>query len=296
LVWHQLDQERLARRHLEGGCQSVDQGQAPDHVHCHDAGERQRGEGSRFQQHHRLQADDEAALVHPIGQHAPVEREQQDRQRVERGHQSDCKRGAGELEHQPSLRDRLHPGADERHRLSSGEAREVRVLEGTKRSAPRRGTDRFKQASRGSESHRQRIVFTLRPAGRVSFSSAPLISAISCAVAALLLRDASVAGVVFAESVITSISRTRRNAWFVAVGPKDLTIWSSVRPCVFQRLASVSPRNWYTVPPCSTYSTSPASCWFSLDVAVNWTIVPRRPLTVTLPLERTVTPCCAANA
>jgi hypothetical protein len=81
----------------------------------------------RLERHSALEEQHQPALVHPVGHHAAVEGEQQDRQRAERRHQPDGERRIGELEHQPSLRHHLHPGSAERDELAEEEEPEVAV-------------------------------------------------------------------------------------------------------------------------------------------------------------------------
>ena len=89
-----------------------------------------------------------AVLVHPVGHHAAVEGEQQDRQRAERRHQPDGERRVGELEHQPPLGHRLDPGPAQGDELADEEQPEVAV--------PERGEDGWEAGSGGEGLRRGR--------------------------------------------------------------------------------------------------------------------------------------------
>ncbi len=86
-----------------------------------DEDQRERHQVGRHEQAHRetepevdgVRGDEQTALVVPVGELAPVERQQQDRRELQAGHEAERGgRVVGELEHQPVLGDELHPDAD----------------------------------------------------------------------------------------------------------------------------------------------------------------------------------------
>jgi len=85
-----------------------------------------------------LRPEQQTTAVVPIGNHAAGEREQQDRQLTEKIVEPEEERRLGEVEHQPALRDLLHPRPDRRRERAEPEDPEVAVREGGERSLEER--------------------------------------------------------------------------------------------------------------------------------------------------------------
>ena len=82
----------------------------------------------------RLGDLDETQLVGAVDDHARMQRQQQHRERLRRGDEADQERAVRELERHPALGHDLHPGADQRQRLTEPEQAKVPVpLEGLER-------------------------------------------------------------------------------------------------------------------------------------------------------------------
>ena len=77
------------------------------------------------------------ALGEVVGQHAGEQSEDQDRQELGGRHHAEPERVVGQLEDEPGLRDLLHPGPDERDRLTAEEQPVVAVAEGAHPAADR---------------------------------------------------------------------------------------------------------------------------------------------------------------
>src|SRR6185436_2119947 len=88
------------------------------------------GQYQRLDEHQTLQQEDQAALVHPIGDDAAVEGEQQNRKRAHGRHQAHGEGGVGELQDQPSLSDRLNPGSKNPDELTEKKQPEIAVAGG----------------------------------------------------------------------------------------------------------------------------------------------------------------------
>ena len=127
---HDLAHHRLPGGDLERGEQAVEGRETHDPVHRDQPEVREHRECQGLEQHEALEREHGAALVHPVGHHAAVEREQEDRERAEGGHQADGKGRIGELEDQPAACNGLHPGAALRHQLAGEKETEVPMSEG----------------------------------------------------------------------------------------------------------------------------------------------------------------------
>jgi hypothetical protein len=124
-----LDEERLARRHVDRVGDAIDKGQ-DRHVPVLDVAElHEGGEAERLYEQHGLAGDDEPALRQAVGEGAGDERQQQHRRELQRADETETERRVGELEHEPGLGHRLHPGADERDELRNPEQTKVPVPE-----------------------------------------------------------------------------------------------------------------------------------------------------------------------
>ena len=124
-----LRHESLACRYLERGEQAEEDRQSHDPLDRDQIQGGQHAQGQRLQQHQALEYQDELPLVDPVGNDAAIKGKQQNRQRAQRRHQSHRKRRVGQVQHQPSLGDGLHPGAAQRDELSGQEQAEVAVSE-----------------------------------------------------------------------------------------------------------------------------------------------------------------------
>jgi len=109
-----LPDERLAGGVLERVVQPQDDREQTDLPEADHPGDGQQPEHQGLQAHRDLQHDHEPALVHPVGHHPAVGREEQDGQGLEGQHEAQVGAGVGEGEHQPGLRGHLHPGPGER--------------------------------------------------------------------------------------------------------------------------------------------------------------------------------------
>src|SRR5205814_9453717 len=70
-----------------------------------------------------------AAFAKAVGERAREERQHEHRRELQRAHEPETERGVGQLEHQPRLRDRLHPRPDERDELAREEEAEIAMTE-----------------------------------------------------------------------------------------------------------------------------------------------------------------------
>ena len=134
----ELEDDRLHRGTLDGHHESVRQRKAvdpPDRdvVGRDDDAERQR-------QHARQQRRDheQAAVLDTIGEHARERPEHQQRCELQRDGDAQPVAAIGQLQHQPRLRERLHPRADGRQQLSGEVDAEVARLERREPRAPAR--------------------------------------------------------------------------------------------------------------------------------------------------------------
>ena len=103
-----------------------------------DAGPGQRRQDERAQHQQRLGGDDQPAAIGVVDHHAGEQRHQQHRQVAGEADHAEHQGGVGELEHQPSLRHRLHPGADERDELAAEEQPEIAMAQRAEGAEPRR--------------------------------------------------------------------------------------------------------------------------------------------------------------
>jgi len=126
---HQLGQERLTGRGVEG------LGEAGQHRHDADvpvpdaSGGHERGERHRQRGEHELRRHQQAALGQAIGVGACDDREQQDGTELERADEAQAQRRVGQLQHEPRLGHGVHPAGDHRHQLGQEEAPEFGVVE-----------------------------------------------------------------------------------------------------------------------------------------------------------------------
>ena len=110
-------------------------------------------ESQRQQAGGDLRAEQQAALVEAVGEHAAPRPEQQHRQELQRG--DDAERGAvlvGQLEDEPRLRDVLHPRAADRDRLPDEVEAVVAVAERRERVASEAADARHRGSSRSCSS------------------------------------------------------------------------------------------------------------------------------------------------
>ena len=98
-----------------------------------DAGPGQAGQDQREDHQNGLGPDDRRPLRQHVGDDAADEAEHEDRRELDRGDHTEPERIVGQQQHQPRLRDGLHPGADERDHLAEPEEPEVAMAE---RAAP----------------------------------------------------------------------------------------------------------------------------------------------------------------
>jgi len=91
------------------------------------------GQHERLHHHGGLGREEDPPLAQAVAQRAAHRREQQDRRELQRAHEPELKRRAGQLEHEPRLADALHPGADQRDELPAPEQPEVAMPEGAER-------------------------------------------------------------------------------------------------------------------------------------------------------------------
>ena len=139
LARHEIRDERLARRAVEGArggaerCQQVDR---PDHGQ---AGERERREGDGHERCGHLRHHHQAAPVERVGDDAAQQREHHDRPDANQA--DDAEREASpirghEQRHMPQDRRLLHHRAGERNQLSEPEQAEVAMLKGDEHPLP----------------------------------------------------------------------------------------------------------------------------------------------------------------
>ena len=109
-------QQRLIRGSAEGLRESGDDRQREHVPDAHDVPVDERGQRERGGHLNALRREQQPPPVVAIGDDAADQREQQDGQLAEKRieAQEERRRGAGDREHQPALRDLLHPGADGR--------------------------------------------------------------------------------------------------------------------------------------------------------------------------------------
>jgi hypothetical protein len=94
-----LDQVGLTNRNFERAHQAGEQRQGIDPRHGDQPQQGEHADGHGLDQKEGLEAHQPTPLVDPIGDHAPVEGEEQHRQRPERGDQSRLQGRVGQLEH-----------------------------------------------------------------------------------------------------------------------------------------------------------------------------------------------------
>ena len=124
-----LDHERLADGHVE----RVDDAQQERHdhhlPHLDVAQQDERAQHQCEAHGGRLGAQQAKALGQRISGQPAEQSQDHDRDELGGGHETQRDRAVRELQHQPVLRDGLHPGAGERHQLSEVEQPEVAVPE-----------------------------------------------------------------------------------------------------------------------------------------------------------------------
>ncbi len=131
-----LDHERLPPRHVERAHKSIERGEH-DHVFdFDDAGPGQSREHERADHQQRLRADYQAAAIDVIDHHAGEQCDQHDRHEARKRDDAEHQRRIRKLQHQPRLRDHLHPGADQRDQLSDEEEPEIAMPQRAERGQP----------------------------------------------------------------------------------------------------------------------------------------------------------------
>ena len=142
---HHLDHERAAGRVVEGVHGAETEREHEDHPQLDDA---ERGDRPEEQSEHAgggLRTDEQPALVDAVGHEAAPRADEQDGCELQRHGHAEGDAAARDLEHEPGLRDRLHPRAGRRDQLSD----EVQAVvadahrpEREARGAPQAGHDR----------------------------------------------------------------------------------------------------------------------------------------------------------
>src|SRR5437870_2244877 len=90
----------------------------------------------------RLRGDEQGALRQPVGHRAGDDGEHEDRRELQGGDEPEPERGVRELQHEPRLRDRLHPAPHQRQELGDVKAAEIAVIERAQRVGKRHPTPR----------------------------------------------------------------------------------------------------------------------------------------------------------
>ena len=121
-----LDRERLANRHVDRIGGPEEKGQQHDHPDLDDVRDDERSQHEGKHHHHRLDGDEDAPLRQRVGSDPGEEPEHHDRQELRGCDDAQPDRVAGELQDEPGLGDLLHPGPDERYKLSGEEEPSVR--------------------------------------------------------------------------------------------------------------------------------------------------------------------------
>ncbi len=122
---HHLVHERLAGRIVQCGDQAKSECDDEDVPRLHPAGESQRGQRGAHRCHPDLGSQEDAPLGVSVGDEAAGQAEHQRRHELEGGRDADVGGAAGEAQHQPVLRDALHPGAGVGHHLTGCKQPEV---------------------------------------------------------------------------------------------------------------------------------------------------------------------------
>jgi hypothetical protein len=147
-----LDHERLAHRHLDRAGHAQQRGHEP-HVPDGDlAAEHEQPEDDCQHQRAGLRGDERAPLGQHVGDDAAEQPEGEDRQELGGGSHAKRERIVRQLEHQPPLRDLLHPRPDQRHELPEPEQPEVadaERLDAARPSGARSEWTRRRRATRG---------------------------------------------------------------------------------------------------------------------------------------------------
>ena len=124
---HQLNDHALAGGNLDRAAQPLHKSEHQQNRDRHMAGNGDQPEHRRLRQEDALCHSHDAQLVAMIHKRAGVHGEKHDRHGPHRRHQPDHEDAVGELEGQPAHGHRLHPGADEGHRLPDPEDPEIPV-------------------------------------------------------------------------------------------------------------------------------------------------------------------------
>src|SRR5438445_165917 len=90
----------------------------------------------------RLRGDEQGALRQPVGHRAGDDGEHEDRRELQGGDEPEPERGVRELQHEPRLRDRLHPAPHQRQELGDVKAAEIAAIERAQRVGKRHPTPR----------------------------------------------------------------------------------------------------------------------------------------------------------
>ena len=141
---HERGNERLIRRPAKRLGQAGDDRQRQ---HVPDADDIQVDERSERERRGHLDAlrhDEQLPAIAPVGDHAPDQREEQDRRFAEERIEAEIegRRAARDGEHEPALRDLLHPRADARREGADPQHPEITVDQGGGES-PERGRRGF---------------------------------------------------------------------------------------------------------------------------------------------------------
>ncbi len=142
---HERRKQRLIRRSAE---RLRDAGRERQREHvpdAHDVEVDERGQDERAGQLDGLGADQQVAAIVAVGDHAADQRQQQDRQFADEAVESEVEGRAADGQHQPVLRDLLHPGAGRRQDVGASTAAGSFSTPAPSRGAPGRAAaaDRF---------------------------------------------------------------------------------------------------------------------------------------------------------
>ena len=132
---HEHRQQRLVGRPAERLREARDERQREDVPDLDDVQIHQHGERGRGRHLDVLRREQRLAPVVAIGEHAADEREEDDRELLQERVEAQVKRRSGQRQHEPVLRDDLHPGADRRAARPNPLDPEIPIGEGRQRAA-----------------------------------------------------------------------------------------------------------------------------------------------------------------
>ncbi len=124
-----FDGEGLARGHIEGVDEALEQGQRNDLPDLNDAHERKHGQGRRLQHGKGLRDHQKFSAIHAVGNHASERGDEEHRHLAAERHHAEQE---GRMRHridEPALRDRCNPGAHQRNKLARKEQSVIAVAE-----------------------------------------------------------------------------------------------------------------------------------------------------------------------